>query len=267
MLNSSPPANAIYRRETYDNYPGARAILKCVYEGLLLPFDTAIRVESRYFANVLQSTEAGMMIRTLFLSLQDLNKGARRPADIPKSKIGKVGILGGGGFMGAGIGYVTAKAGISVVLLDRDQDAAEKGKSHAAGLEDKAIGRGRSTPDNKEKLLSLIETTDDYANLADCDLVIEAVFEDSSVKKSVTEAAAKHMKADAIFASNTSTIPITGLAKNFIRENDFIGIQLLLAGRSDDADGNHYGRQYRRQGAGNRAGFRPRDQENTDCRQ
>ncbi|MGI9401531.1 MAG: 3-hydroxyacyl-CoA dehydrogenase NAD-binding domain-containing protein [Rhizobiaceae bacterium] len=222
-----PPANAIYRRETYDNYPGARAILKCVYEGLLLPFDTAIRVESRYFANVLQSTEAGMMIRTLFLSLQDLNKGARRPADVPKASISKVGILGGGGFMGAGIGYVTAKAGMNVVLLDRDQEAANKGREHSAGLEDKAIGRGRSTPERKESLLALIETTDDYSKLADCDLVIEAVFEDSNVKKTVTEEAAKHMKADAIFASNTSTIPITGLAKNFTREDDFIGIHFF----------------------------------------
>jgi 3-hydroxyacyl-CoA dehydrogenase / enoyl-CoA hydratase / 3-hydroxybutyryl-CoA epimerase len=222
-----PPANAIYRRETFDNYPGARAIMKCVYEGLLLPIDTALKVESRYFANVLQTTEAGMMIRTLFLSLQELNKGARRPADIPESRIKKVGILGGGGFMGAGIGYVTAKAGIKVVLLDRDQEAADKGRAHSADLEDKAIGRGRSSIEQKDKLLSLMETTADYAALADCDLVIEAVFEDSNVKKLATEAAAAHMKSGAIFASNTSTIPITGLAKNFPREEQFIGIHFF----------------------------------------
>jgi 3-hydroxyacyl-CoA dehydrogenase / enoyl-CoA hydratase / 3-hydroxybutyryl-CoA epimerase len=222
-----PPANAIYRRETYDNYPGARAIMKCVYEGLLLPMDAALRVESRYFTNVLQSTEASMMIRTLFLSLQDLNKGARRPAGIPQSSIKKVGILGGGGFMGAGIGYVTAKAGIKVVLLDRDAEAADKGRAHASDLEDKAIGRGRSSAEKKEKLLSHIETATDYAALADCDLVIEAVFEDSAVKKNVTEAAAAHMKRGAIFASNTSTIPITGLAKNFPREDQFIGIHFF----------------------------------------
>ena len=222
-----PPANAIYRRETYDNYPAARAVMKCVYEGLLLPMDAALRVESRYFSHVLQTTEAGMMIRSLFMSLQALNKGARRPADVPPSKIEKVGILGGGGFMGAGIGYVTAKAGIKVVLLDRDQEAADKGIAHSAGIEDKAIGRGRSTPEKKEKLLSFIEATTDYAALADCDLVIEAVFEDSSVKKIVTEEAAKHMKKSAIFASNTSTIPITGLAKNFLRQKDFIGIHFF----------------------------------------
>ena len=222
-----PPANAIYRRETYDNYPAARAVMKCVYEGLLLPMDAALRVESRYFSHVLQTTEAGMMIRSLFMSLQALNKGALRPADVPPSKIEKVGILGGGGFMGAGIGYVTAKAGIKVVLLDRDQEAADKGIAHSAGIEDKAIGRGRSTPEKKEKLLSFIEATTDYAALADCDLVIEAVFEDSSVKKIVTEEAAKHMKKSAIFASNTSTIPITGLAKNFPRQKDFIGIHFF----------------------------------------
>lgn len=222
-----PPANAIYRRETYDNYPGARAILKCVYEGLLLPIDAALKVESRYFANVLQTTEAGMMIRSIFLSKQELDKGARRPADVPAAKIRKVGILGGGGFMGAGIGYVTARAGIRTVLLDRDMAAAEKGRSHSAELEDKAIGRGASTPAAKDRLLSLIQPTTDYADLADCDLVIEAVFEDSAIKKDVTEKAAAHMKRSAIFASNTSTIPITGLARNFPRARQFIGIHFF----------------------------------------
>lgn len=222
-----PAANAIYRRETYDNYPGARAILKCVYEGLILPIDNALKVESRYFANVLTTTEAGMMIRSLFLSLQELNKGARRPKNAPPSDLKKVGILGGGGFMGAGIGYVSAKAGLDVVLLDRDQAAADKGRAHSADLEDKAIGRGHSTPAGKEKLLARIKTTADYAALADCDLVVEAVFEDSNVKKAVTEAAARHMKPSAIFASNTSTIPITGLAKNFPREVDFVGIHFF----------------------------------------
>jgi len=222
-----PPAVAIYRRETHDNYPGARAIMKCVYEGLLLPIDLALKVESRYFANVLTTKEAGMMIRSIFLSKQELDKGARRPADVPASSIKSVGILGGGGFMGAGIGYVTAKAGIKVVLIDRDQASAEKGRAHSADLEDKAIGRGASSPEAKEKLLGLIKTTTDYADLAECDLVIEAVFEDSNVKKDVTEKAAAHMKRGAIFASNTSTIPITGLAKNFPRQKQFIGIHFF----------------------------------------
>src|SRR5215468_1000570 len=117
------PANAIYRRETYDNYPAARAILQVVYEGLQLPMDLALRVESRWFAKILRTPEAGAMMRSLFVSMQDLNKGARRPANIPPAKFKRVGIIGAG-FMGAGIGYVTAQAGIEVVLIDRDQEAA-----------------------------------------------------------------------------------------------------------------------------------------------
>ena len=201
--------------------------MKCVYEGLIVPMDTALRIESRYFAQVLQSTEAKHMVRSLFMSLQALNKGARRPADEPASDIKKVGILGGGGFMGAGIGYVTAKAGIDVVLLDRDLEAAEKGKAHSAGLEDKAISKKRSTAEKKDELLSRIHVTNDYADLKDCDLIIEAVFEDSNVKKIVTEQAEANMKKGAIFASNTSTIPITDLAKNSKRPKDFIGIHFF----------------------------------------
>ena len=118
------------RRETYGNYPAAAAILKCVYEGLLVPFDTALRIEQRYFTEILQSKEAAAMIRSLFVSLQELNKGARRPADVPETKFKKIGVIGAG-FMGAGIAYVTAKAGIPVVLIDRDMEAAEKGKAHS----------------------------------------------------------------------------------------------------------------------------------------
>ena len=122
-----PAANAIYRRETHDNYPAAKAILHSVYEGLQLPMDLALRVESRWFAKILRSPEAAAMIRTLFISMGELNKGARRPAHVPASVIKQVGILGAG-FMGAGIAYVTASAGMEVVLIDQDQQAAEKGK-------------------------------------------------------------------------------------------------------------------------------------------
>jgi 3-hydroxyacyl-CoA dehydrogenase/enoyl-CoA hydratase/3-hydroxybutyryl-CoA epimerase len=226
-FNLFPPANAIYRRETHDNYPGARAIMKCVYEGLLLPMDQACRVEGRYFTHVLTTPEAKHMVRSLFISLQAINKGARRPEGVEPSEIRKVAVLGGGGFMGAGIAYVTAKAGIKVVLLDKDGEAAAKGIDHAAGLEDKAIAKKRSTPEAKEQLLALYEAAEDYSVLADCDLVIEAVFEDSNVKKMVTEKAAEHMKPTAIFASNTSTIPISDLAKNFPRQDQFIGIHFF----------------------------------------
>ena len=125
------PANAIYRRETYDNYPGARAILQTVYEGLQVDMDTGLRIESRWFAHVLRSPQAAAMIRTLFVSMQELNKGARRPPGVPPSTLKKVGIVGAG-FMGAGIARVTAAVGIEAVLIDRDQETADKGKEGVA---------------------------------------------------------------------------------------------------------------------------------------
>jgi 3-hydroxyacyl-CoA dehydrogenase/enoyl-CoA hydratase/3-hydroxybutyryl-CoA epimerase len=224
--NLWPPAIAILRRETYGNYPGAAAILKCAYEGLLVPFDTALRIEQRYFTQIMRSTEARMMIRSLFVSLQELNKGARRPAGVPETKFKKIGILGAG-FMGAGIAYVTAKAGIPVVLLDRDMASAEKGKGHSAGLIDGAIKKGRATTEQKEQLLSLITPTVDYKDLEGCDLVVEAVFEDSEVKKGATQQTEAVIAADAIFASNTSTIPISSLAQNSSRPANFIGIHFF----------------------------------------
>ncbi|AGB48262.1 3-hydroxyacyl-CoA dehydrogenase [Mesorhizobium australicum WSM2073] len=224
--NLWPPAIAILRRETHGNYPAAAAILKCVYEGLLVPFDTALRIEQRYFTEIMQTKEAAAMIRSLFVSLQELNKGARRPAGVPDTKFKKIGILGAG-FMGAGIAYVTAKAGIPVVLLDRDMEAAAKGKAHSDGLISDQVKKGRAKPEDKDKLLSLITPTADYADLAGCDLVVEAVFEDSAVKKAATEQAEAVLKSSAIFASNTSTIPISGLARNSARPKNFIGIHFF----------------------------------------
>ncbi|ODA92999.1 3-hydroxyacyl-CoA dehydrogenase [Mesorhizobium sp. SEMIA 3007] len=225
-FNLWPPAIAILRRETYGNYPAAAAILKCVYEGLLVPFDTALRIEQRYFTEIMQTREAAAMIRSLFVSLQELNKGARRPAGVPETKFKKIGILGAG-FMGAGIAYVTAKAGIPVVLLDRDMESAEKGKAHSDSLVSDQVKKGRAKPEEKDKLLSLITPTADYADLAGCDLVVEAVFEDSAVKKAATEQAEAALKSSAIFASNTSTIPITSLAKNSARPKNFVGIHFF----------------------------------------
>ncbi|WP_421914535.1 3-hydroxyacyl-CoA dehydrogenase NAD-binding domain-containing protein [Mesorhizobium sp.] len=225
-FNLWPPAIAILRRETHGNYPAAAAILKCVYEGLLVPFDTALRIEQRYFTKIMQTREAAAMIRSLFVSLQELNKGARRPAGVAETKFKKIGILGAG-FMGAGIAYVTAKAGIPVVLLDRDLESAQKGKAHSESLVSDQVKKGRAKPEEKEKLLSLITPTADYADLAGCDLVVEAVFEDSAVKKAATEQAEAVLKSSAIFASNTSTIPITGLAKNSVRPKNFIGIHFF----------------------------------------
>jgi 3-hydroxyacyl-CoA dehydrogenase / enoyl-CoA hydratase / 3-hydroxybutyryl-CoA epimerase len=221
-----PPAAAILKRETYGNYPGATAILKCVYEGLLVPFDLGLRIEQRYFTQVLQTTEAAMMVRSLFVSLQALNKGARRPAGQPQTEFRKVGVLGAG-FMGGGIAYVAAKAGIPVVLLDRDEAAAEKGKAHSEALIAEEIKKGRAKAEEKERLLSLITPGADYRTLEGCDLVIEAVFEDSAVKREATEKAEAVLGEAAVFASNTSTIPITALAGASARPQSFVGLHFF----------------------------------------
>ncbi|WP_185983355.1 3-hydroxyacyl-CoA dehydrogenase NAD-binding domain-containing protein [Aureimonas mangrovi] len=221
-----PAVASLYRKETADNYPGARAIVKCVYEGLLVPMDTALKIEQRYFAQVLQTTEAAMMIRSLFVSMQALNKGARRPKDVPEQAIRKVGVLGAG-FMGAGIAYVSAKAGLEVVLIDRDQEAADKGKAHSRTLMEGLVKKGRASAEETETVLSRITATPSYDALSDVDLVVEAVFEDRDVKADVTKKAAAVMKDGAIFASNTSTIPISTLAGAFPDTARFIGIHFF----------------------------------------
>jgi 3-hydroxyacyl-CoA dehydrogenase / enoyl-CoA hydratase / 3-hydroxybutyryl-CoA epimerase len=220
-----PAANAIYRRETYDNYPGARAILQVVYEGLLLPFDRALTVESRYFAKILRSKEAAAMIRSLFVSMQELNKGARRPPEVPASKLKKIGILGAG-FMGAGIASVSARAGLDVVLTDRDQDTADKGKAHIQqGLTDQ-VNKGRMKAADRDAVLGRVKATADYAALSGCDLIVEAVFEDRKVKADAT-AKAQAVVPDVIFGSNTSTLPITSLAETAKDASKFIGIHFF----------------------------------------
>jgi 3-hydroxyacyl-CoA dehydrogenase/enoyl-CoA hydratase/3-hydroxybutyryl-CoA epimerase len=221
-----PPANALYRRETYDNYPAARAILQVVYEGLQLPMDQALRVESRYFAKILRSPEAAAMIRSLFVSMQELNKGARRPSEVPARPIKKIGVLGAG-FMGAGIAYVSAQAGIDVVLIDRDQETADKGKAHSQKLISDQINRGRATSADRDALLAHITATPDYAALAGCDLIIEAVFEDRAIKEEVIAKAQAAIGKDTIFGSNTSTLPISSLAKSFKDPARFVGIHFF----------------------------------------
>lgn len=221
-----PAAPAILRRETAGNYPAALAILKCVYEGLQVPFDTGLKIEQRYFTEILQTSEAFSMIRSLFISMQELGKGARRPAGIPKTELKNVGVVGAG-FMGASIAYVTAAAGIPVTLIDRDIEAAAKGKGVGEGLVKDSIGKGRLTHDDGAALLSRIVPSADYADLKDADLVIEAVFEDREVKKAVIEAVEAVLPEGAIFASNTSTLPISGLAKNSKRPADFIGVHFF----------------------------------------
>jgi 3-hydroxyacyl-CoA dehydrogenase/enoyl-CoA hydratase/3-hydroxybutyryl-CoA epimerase len=219
-------ANALYRKQTYDNYPGARAIMQAVYEGLLVPIDAGLRIESRYFAKVLRTPEANAMMRSLFLSMQELNKGARRPAGVPPTKVKKLGIIGAG-FMGASVGYVSAQAGIDVVLIDRDQASADKGKAHAQAQIDEAIRKGRAAEADKAGLLARITATADYSALSGCDLVIEAVFEDRAVKAEAIKKAQQFVGKDAIFASNTSTLPITSLAGEFADPKRFVGIHFF----------------------------------------
>ncbi|MBR1201206.1 MULTISPECIES: 3-hydroxyacyl-CoA dehydrogenase NAD-binding domain-containing protein [unclassified Bradyrhizobium] len=221
-----PAGNAIYRRETYDNYPAARAIMSCVYEGLQLPIDAALRVESRYFTKVLRSKEAAAMIRSLFLSMQELNKGARRPAGVPPTKVKKLAVIGAG-FMGASVGYVSAQAGIDVVLVDRDQDSADKGKGHAKTVVDGLVAKGRMKQEAGDAILARISATADYNVISDCDLVIEAVFEDRKVKADTYAKAQPLLKPGAIFASNTSTLPINSLAEEFKDQGKFIGIHFF----------------------------------------
>ncbi|MGA9559679.1 MAG: 3-hydroxyacyl-CoA dehydrogenase NAD-binding domain-containing protein, partial [Pseudolabrys sp.] len=221
-----PAANAIYRRETYDNYPAARAILQVVYEGLQVQFDTALRIESRWFAKILRSPVAAAMIRSLFVSMQDLNKGARRPANEPPTSLKKIGVVGAG-FMGAGIAQVSAAAGLQVVLIDRDQETADKGKAglHKA-LSDRVM-KGRMKGAERDELLARISPSDDYGALKDCDLVIEAVFEDRKVKLDVMAKIQAVIGGDTILASNTSTLPISSLASEFKDPSRFIGIHFF----------------------------------------
>lgn len=219
--------NAMLHAQTKNNYPAQRYIMSCVYEGLNChSIDPALRIEARYFTKLLRRPESKNMIRSLFLSMQALSKGARRPKNIAPYKIKKLGVLGAG-MMGAGIAYVSARAGMQVVLLDTSQEMAEKGKAYSEALLDKAIKRGKSTPDKKQALLGLITPTTSYDDLKGADLIIEAVFEDKTLKADVTKMAEAQLEVGAVFGSNTSTIPISELAAASARPSEFIGIHFF----------------------------------------
>ncbi|MCR9125495.1 MAG: 3-hydroxyacyl-CoA dehydrogenase NAD-binding domain-containing protein [Rhodobacteraceae bacterium] len=219
-------ANAMVHGKTQGAFPAAKALLSAVYEGALVPFDTALKVEARWFTNVLMNPSSGAMIRSLFVNKEALEKGAVRPADVPDQRVSRVGVLGAG-MMGAGIALVSAQAGIEVVLIDRDQAAADRGKAYSASFMDKGIARRKATPEKKEALLKLITATDDLEALKGCDLIIEAVFEDPKVKAEMTRKVEAVIPEDCIFASNTSTLPITGLAEASSRPEQFIGIHFF----------------------------------------
>jgi 3-hydroxyacyl-CoA dehydrogenase/enoyl-CoA hydratase/3-hydroxybutyryl-CoA epimerase len=218
--------NAMLRAKTMGNYPNAQYIMSCVYEGMLVDIDTGLKIESRYFVACTQSKEARNMIRSLFFSIGEANKLANRPKNVPTQAYSKVGILGAG-MMGAGIAWAASSVGLQVVLLDSTQEAAEKGKAYSAGLLDRRIKSRRATEADKEKQLGLIKATTSYDDLKGCELVIEAVFEDRTIKADVTKKAEAQLEPTAIFASNTSTLPITGLAEASARPANFIGLHFF----------------------------------------
>ena len=206
-------------------YPAPKAIMSAAVEGSQVDFATASRIESRYFVSLATGQIAKNMINAFFFELQAINAGASRPADVPKYRARKVGVLGAG-MMGAGIAYVCAKAGIEVVLKDVTLEAAEKGKTYSEKLLAKQVQKGRSTPE-KAAFLSLITPTADPNGLAGCDLVIEAVFESEELKQQVFAEIAGVVEPDALLCSNTSTLPITSLADGIDRPDDFIGMHFF----------------------------------------
>ena len=218
-------ASAMVLGKTMGVYPAAKALLSAVYEGALVPFDTALRIEARWFTGVLLNPSSGAMIRSLFINKEALEKGAVRPAQ-PDQAVRRLGVIGAG-MMGAGIAYVAANAGIVVVLIDALQEAADRGRAHSEDLLDKGIQRRKVTPEQKAEVLGRILATTDYAALSGCDLIVEAVFEDPKVKAEVTARVEAATGPDCIFATNTSTLPISSLAKASQRPDQFIGIHFF----------------------------------------
>jgi 3-hydroxyacyl-CoA dehydrogenase / enoyl-CoA hydratase / 3-hydroxybutyryl-CoA epimerase len=218
--------NAMLHAKTMGNYPAPEAIMSAVYEGLLVPIDAALRIEARYMTKVMMHPASRNMIRSLFINMQKANKLERRPKGVPPTKLDKIGILGAG-MMGAGIAYVSALADLDVVLIDRSAAEAEKGKSYSAKLLAKQVERGRMKQDAADAILARITPATAYDGLEDADLVIEAVFEDRGIKADVTKQAAAVLPPHATFASNTSTLPITGLAEAWRDAATFVGVHFF----------------------------------------
>ncbi|MXQ09618.1 3-hydroxyacyl-CoA dehydrogenase [Alphaproteobacteria bacterium GH1-50] len=218
-------ASAMVNGNTQGVYPAAQALLSSVYEGAMVPFDTALKIEARWFTKILMDPTSAAMIRSLFINKQALEKGANRP-NVPDETVKKVGVLGAG-MMGAGIAYVSANAGIEVVLIDQSQEAADRGKSYSTGILDKGIQRKKVTEEKKDQVLERITATTDLNALKGVDLIVEAVFEDPGVKAEMTQKVEAIIGEDAIFATNTSTLPITELAKASKRPGQFIGIHFF----------------------------------------
>jgi 3-hydroxyacyl-CoA dehydrogenase/enoyl-CoA hydratase/3-hydroxybutyryl-CoA epimerase len=208
------------------NYPAPRAILAAAVEGAQVAFDAATRIESRYFVSLATGKVAKNMIQAFFFDLQKINGGASRPKDIPPWKPSKVGILGAG-MMGQGIAYVTARAGIPSVIKDVSLAGAEKGKGYTQKLLEKLVEKGKMTREKADATLGLVTPTASARDLAGCDMVIEAVFEDRDLKARVTAEAEENGAPGLLMCSNTSTLPITGLAKASRNARDFIGLHFF----------------------------------------
>ena len=217
---------AMLMDKTKGNYPAPLEIMACVYEGLQVNIDRALMIEARHFVKVATSKVARNMIQTMFLGLNEANKGISRPRDIPKTDVKKLGVLGAG-MMGAGIAYVSAQAGIEVILKDVSIEGAEQGKNYSRGLLQKGVERGKVDPLKVEDILRLIKPTIDVQDLQDCDLLIEAVFENRDLKAEVTHDAEPMLVENGVFASNTSTLPISDLAQASAKPENFIGIHFF----------------------------------------
>lgn len=219
-------APAMLRKKTQGNYPAARYILAATFEGSLLNLEAGSRVESRYFAAAATSQVAKNMIRAFWFQLNQINKGENRPKNVPAAPRTKVGILGAG-MMGAGIAFEVARHGLPVVLKDVSMDLADRGKQHAAHLLQRVTKKGKMQQSDAAGILDRITPTTQASDLAECDLIIEAVFEDRDLKARVTHEAEACMAPTGIFASNTSTLPITGLAEASARPDRFIGLHFF----------------------------------------
>lgn len=214
------------RKITHGNYPNAQHIMSVVYEGMQVPIDRALEIEARYFTKCVMSPEAKNMIRTGFFAIQEASKGKAKPKGYEKFQVGKLGILGAG-MMGAGIAFVSAKVGMDVVLKDVSKEGAEKGKDYSRGLLQKRISKGFMSQEKADALLDKIETTADPSAVEGSDLIIEAVFENVDLKARVTKESESVLAEDKIYASNTSTIPISLLADASERPENFIGIHFF----------------------------------------
>jgi 3-hydroxyacyl-CoA dehydrogenase/enoyl-CoA hydratase/3-hydroxybutyryl-CoA epimerase len=226
MSQVLPIAPAMLRAKTYRNYPAPEAILSAAVEGAMVNFETATRIESRYFAKLVTGQTAKNMMTAFWYQLNAIKAGRSRPPNLAKNNTRKLGILGAG-FMGHGIAYVSALAGIHVVMKDVSQERADAGKQKIAALLEERVARGKETGDWRLETLARIQATDDVNALRACDLIIEAVFEDRAVKAQVTRETEAVIAPDAFFGSNTSTLPISSLQFLSSRPENFVGIHFF----------------------------------------